>query len=177
MKAVARGKAWKFGDDLTVDKDILPFHYLRELAGRVPLEDLACHLMEPLRPEFGKKARKGDFLVAGKNFGLGKAHSIAVEAMKILGLSAIIADSVASGFFPKAIYYALPMLTGERVSEKIRQGDELEVNLETGEIRNLSSGEVLHADPAVPPGHPLFPIMKAGGQIEYIRQKVLSNKR
>ncbi|PKN66009.1 MAG: 3-isopropylmalate dehydratase small subunit [Deltaproteobacteria bacterium HGW-Deltaproteobacteria-15] len=176
MKAVC-GKAWKFGNDLTVDKDIFPFRFVLQLSNGVPLKDVAVHLMEPVDPGFGKNVRKGDFLVAGANFGLGKAHSEGVEAMKILGLSAIIADSVAPGFLRSAIYNAMPILTGEGLSEKITQGDDLEVNPDTGRIRNLSTGEFFDAKPAIPPDHPLYPIMKAGGQIEYIRQRVASSKK
>jgi 3-isopropylmalate/(R)-2-methylmalate dehydratase small subunit len=172
MEALLRGKTWKFGNDLTVDKDIFPFRFVLQLSNGVPLEELAVHLMEPVDPNFGKNVKEGDFLVAGTNFGLGKAHSEGVEAMKILGLSALIADSVAPGFFRSAVYNALPILTGEGLSGKIGQGDDLEVNPDTGRIRNLTTGEFFDAKPAVPPDHPLYPIMKAGGQIEYIRQRV-----
>jgi len=177
MKGVVRGKAWKFGNDLTVDKDIFPFRFVLQLSNGVPLQDVAVHLMEPVDPDFGKSVKKGDFLVAGKNFGLGKAHSEGVEAMKVLGLSAVIADSVAPGFLKSAIYYAMPILTGEALSGKIAKGDDLEVNPETGTIRNLSTGENFDAKPAVPPGHPLYPIMEAGGQMEYIRQRIAASKR
>ena len=87
-------------------------------------------------------------------------------------MSAIIADSIAPVFFKGMLYYGLPALVGDGISSKIRQGDELAVNLETGEIRNLSTGESFNATPIVTSGHPLFPIMEAGGQIEYIKKKV-----
>jgi 3-isopropylmalate/(R)-2-methylmalate dehydratase small subunit len=177
MKAVATGKAWKFGNDLTIDVDVFPFRYTLELSNGVPLANVAKHLMEPVDPEFGKQVREGDFLVAGRNFGLGKAHSVCIEAMKALGLSAVIADSVAPGFFKAAIFYALPILTGDGVSGRIKHGDNLEVNVETGEIKSCFTGESFYAKPAVPPGHALYPILEAGGQMEYIKRKVaLSNK-
>jgi 3-isopropylmalate/(R)-2-methylmalate dehydratase small subunit len=128
--------------------------------------------MEVVNPEFATKVKKGDFVVAGKNFGHGKPHQYGTECLKILGVSAIIADSIAPIFFKGMLYCGLPALVGNGISEKIRQDDELEVNLETGEIRNLSTGETIKATPLVPPDHPLFPIMEAGGQNEYIKKKV-----
>ena len=172
MSEDIRGKAWKFGNDMDSDSHIFPFRYVLELSSGIPFEKLASHVMEPVNPEFGTKVQKGDYLVAGRNFGQGKAHLEGAEALKVLGVSAVIADSVAFGFFKNALYYALPVITAEGISEKIGQGDELEVNVQTGEIKNLTTGENFQAHPAVPPGHPLFTIMEAGSQMEYIKREV-----
>lgn len=176
-EGISKGKAWLFGDNLDSDSHIFPFRYVLKLSNGAPFEKLASHVMEPVNPEFGKMVQKGDFVVAGRNFGHGKAHLEGAEALKLLGISAVIDESVASGFFKNALYYALPVITGDGLSEKIRQGDELEVNVQTGEIKNLSTGENFQANPAVPPGHPLFPIMQAGGQIEYIKHEVEKLKK
>lgn len=176
MKEIAKGRVWKFGNDLDMDRDIFPFRYVLETSSGIPLEKLASHVMEPVNPDFGQSVQKGDFLVAGRNFGVGKAHMEGPASLKILGISAVIADSISPTFFRNAVYVALPLLTGEGISKKINQGDELEVNLLTGEIRKQATGEVLRAKPVVGPEHPLFPIMEAGGQVEYIRKRVQSMK-
>lgn len=177
MEKVAKGKAWKFGHEISNDTDIFPFRYVLEVSGGAPLEKFVSHVMESANPEFGKRVRKGDFIVAGRNFGHGKAHREGVECFKILGVAAVIADSVSAGFFKNSVYFALPALTGEGVSEKVKQGDELQVDMWTGEIKNLTTGETFRANPVVPEGHPLFPIMEAGGQIEYVKKKVASVKK
>lgn len=177
MKGRVRGRAWKFGNDLSMDRDIFPFRYLLELSKGIPLKEIATRLMEPVDPEFGKKVRKGDFLVAGRNFGFGKAHSEGVAAMKALGLSAIIVDSAAPRFLKNALYYGLAVLVREGISGKIEHGHELDVDPEVGTVKNLSTGKVFQAKPAFPPGHPLYPIMKAGGQMEYIKEEVARLKK
>ena len=177
MEKVVKGKAWKFGHNIDKDADVFPFQYVRENHSGVPIEELVIHTMENLNPEFGKNVRKGDFVVAGRNFGYGKDHIQAAESLKVLGVAAVIADSIASSFFKEGVYFALPMLASDGVSEKIRQDDELEVNIQTGEIKNLSTGETFRANPAIPEGHPLCPIMQAGGQIEYTKKKVASSKK
>ena len=172
MEKEAKGKAWKFGDNLDVDYQIFPFQYVLQNMGGVSLDKLVHHVMEVVNPEFATNIKKGDFVVAGRNFGHGKPHQQGAECFKLLGASAVIADSIAPLFFKGMLYYGLPALVGEGISAKIRQGDELEVNLETGEIRNLSTGETLKVTPVVTPQHPLFPVMEAGGQIAYIKKKV-----
>ena len=77
----------------------------------------------------------------------------------MLGVAAVIADSVSWNGFTNCLYWVLPTLTAKGLSEKINQGDELEVNVWTGDIKNLTTGEAFKADVGVPPGHPLFPIM------------------
>jgi len=177
VEKVTKGKAWKFGDSLDVDYQIFPFRYVLENMNGVPVEKLVHHVMEVVNPEFATKVKKGDFVVAGRDFGHGKPHREGAECFKILGVSAVIADSIAPLFFKGMLYYGLPALTGDGISSKIKQDDELEVNLETGEIRNLSTGETLKATPVVPPQHALFPILEAGGQIAYIRKKVAALKK
>lgn len=177
MKKVTKGKAWRFGDGLEVDYQIFPFQYVVQNIAGVPIAKLVSHVMEVVNPEFATKVKKGDFVVAGRDFGHGKPHAQGAESLKILGVSAVIADSIAPLFFKAMLYYGLPAFTGDGISSKIKQNDELEMNLETGEIRNLSTGGIFKAIPVIPPEHPLFPIMEAGGQIEYIKKKVEALKR
>ena len=176
MERVLKGRAWKFGHDLVGDQHIFQNKYVVEQMSGVPIDKLAHHVLEVVNPEFGTKVKKGDFVVAGRNFGFGKGHRQGAECLKRLGVAAIIADSVGPRFFRYSVYFALPILIGEGLSEKIKQDDELEVNVATGEIKNLSTGEVLKASPVVPEGHPLFPIIEAGGQVAYIKGKVAALK-
>ena len=167
-----RGKAWKFGDNLDLDHDILPFKYVVEQSDGVSFEKTASHVMETINPEFSKQVKKGDFLVAGRNFGHGKAHMEGTEALKFLGISAVIVDSVAPDFLKNALHIALPVLIADGVTNKINQNDELEVNIQTGVIRNLATGEIIQTNPAFPPGHSLYAIMEAGGYIEFIKREL-----
>jgi len=172
MEKVMKGKAWKFGHDLINDTHIFAFSHVLEHNSGVPLEKLIHHVMEPVNPEFASGVRKGDFVVAGRNFGYGKAHRQGVMCFKMLGISAVIADSIGRGMLKNHLYFGLPALCSEGISDKINQGDELEVNVLNGEIKNLSTGETLRATPAFPPGHPLFPIMEAGGEVSYVKMKL-----
>ena len=172
MEKILKGKAWKFGDNLDVDYHIFPFQYVLQNSAGVPVEKLAHHVMEVVNPEFAAKVKKGDFIVAGIDFGHGKPHRQAAECFKILGVGAVIAESIAQLFFKGMLYNGVPALIGNGISSKIRQDDELEVNLETGEIRNLSTGETLQATPMIPPEHPLFPLLEAGGDVAYIKKKI-----
>ena len=97
--------------------------------------------------------------------------------MKRLGVGAVIADSIGPRFFRYSVYFALPILVNHGVSEKIRQDDSLEVNVETGEIKNRTTGENLTAKPVIPKGHPLYPIMEAGGQVNYVKKKLAAMKK
>ncbi len=157
-----KGKAHKFGDNISTDL-IIPGRYFHL---RDNLPELAKHILEDADPEFIKKLRKGDFLVAGKNFGLGSSREHAARVIKIAGIRAVIASSFARIFFRNAINVGLPLL--ECDTSFIRNGDTLEVNMEEGWIKNLSSGEKISFSP-LPPF--MKEILKAGGLVEYVRGK------
>jgi 3-isopropylmalate/(R)-2-methylmalate dehydratase small subunit len=172
MLQILTGKAWVFGHDLDADKDIFPFIYTQQFNSGVPLKDLAEHVMEPLNPDFGRNMEKGDFVVVGRNFGQGKVHEQGIACMKILGVGALIADSISPSIFRQVVFYGLPLITHAGISELLHQDDKLEVGLYNGEINNLTDGKRYMGQPAVPAEHTLFPIMEVGGQIEYIRNKL-----
>ena len=157
-----KGKAHKFGDNISTDL-IIPGRYFHL---RDNLPELAKHVLEDADPEFIKKLRKGDFLVAGKNFGLGSSREHAARVIKIAGIRAVIASSFARIFFRNAINVGLPLLQCD--TSFIRNGDTLEVNMEEGWIKNLSSGEKISFSP-LPPF--MKEILKAGGLVEYVRGK------
>ena len=157
-----RGRAWKFGDDISTDH-ITPGRYYHL---RSNLPELAKHVMEDADPDFMKKFRPGDFIIAGKNFGMGSSREHAPLALKIAGVSAVIAKSFARIFYRNAINIGLPVLIAD--TDEIDDGDELEVDLSTGIIRNLTKNIEIKAKPLP---DVMIRILKEGGLVEYVRKK------
>lgn len=129
------GRAWKFGDDVDTDA-IIPGKYL---VYNEP-EELAKHAFENIRSDFAKNVKKGDFVVAGRNFGCGSSREHAVLALKGAGISAVVAKSFARIFFRNAINTGLMVVECED-TDKIDDGDEIEIDYSLGEIKNLTKGE------------------------------------
>ena len=124
-----RGRAWLFGDDISTDH-IAPgrlFHL------RTDLPELAKHVLEDARPEFAARDAPGDFVVGGRNFGLGSSREHAPRIIKIAGVGAVLAQSFARIFFRNAINVGLPVLQCD--TSGIGEQDELEVDLEAGEVQ------------------------------------------
>ena len=160
----ARGRAWKYGDHVDTDV-IIPARY----PNTSDPKELAEHVLEDLDPEFRRKMRPGDIIVAGENFGSGSSREHAPLAIKASGVSCVIAKSFARIFYRNAINIGLPILEAPEAVERIETGDELEVDFVSGEIRNLTKGETYRANP--------FPdfvmeIIRAGGLIEYTRRRL-----
>jgi len=138
---ILRGRVWKFGDDISTDH-IAPgrlFHLRSDLA------ELAKHVLEDADPDFAKKMSKGDFVVGGRNFGLGSSREHAPTIIKLAGVSAVLAKSFARIFYRNAINVGLPLV--ECDTDKIEEGDELEVNLSTGKILDKTKRIELEAHP------------------------------
>lgn len=127
---ILKGKAWKFGDNISTDL-IAPGRYYHL---RSNLPELAKHVLEDADPEFASKMNKGDFVVGGRNFGLGSSREHAPLIIKIAGVSAVIAKKFARIFFRNAINVGLPAI--ECDTDLISAGDELEVDLSLGKILN-----------------------------------------
>jgi 3-isopropylmalate/(R)-2-methylmalate dehydratase small subunit len=139
--AALRGKAWKFGDGISTDH-IAPgrlFHL------RSNLPELAKHVLEDARPEFAGKVAKGDFVVAGRNFGQGSSREHAPTIIKLAGVSAVLARNFARIFFRNSINIGLPLIRCD--TDQIDEGDELEVDLAAGEVRDLTKGIALRFAP------------------------------
>ena len=158
---VLQGKAWKFGDDISTDH-IAPGRYLHL---RSNLPELAKHVLEDALPDFVKKMKRGDFVVAGKNFGLGSSREHAPTIMKIAGINAVLAKSFARIFYRNAINVGLLAVICD--TDKIEQGDELEVDVEKGEIRNKSRG-IKFLFPSLPPI--MRNILNDGGLVAYVNK-------
>ena len=132
---VLKGKAIKFGDNISTDH-ITPGRYFHL---RSNLEELAKHTLEDADPDFIKKVNPGDFVVGGRNFGLGSSREHAPRVIKISGVSAVLARSFARIFYRNAINVGLPVV--ECDTDRIDDGDRLEVYLEEGKIRDLTKGK------------------------------------
>jgi len=156
---ILKGKAFKFGDNISTDH-IIPGKYAHL---RSNLPELAKHVMEDADATFAKKVKSGDFIVAGKNFGLGSSREHAALVIKMAGVSAILAESVARIFFRNAINQGLPVLICD--TAKIDAGDKIEVNLTTGVVTDLTNGAKLTFGkiPEV-----MLGILNEGGLIPYI---------
>ena len=156
-----RGKAFKFGDNISTDH-IIPGR-LAHLRSNLP--ELAKHVLEDADPDFAAKVKAGDFVVAGNNFGLGSSREHAPLVMKMAGVSAILAKSVARIFFRNAINLGLPVLLCD--TDKINEGDKLEVDLVAGKITDITNGSQLTFGkiPAV-----MRRILDEGGLIPYIQK-------
>ena len=156
-----RGKAFKFGDSISTDH-IVPGRLLHL---RSNLPELAKHVLEDADPTFVQRVTKGDFVVGGKNFGLGSSREHAPLVIKMSGVSAVLVKSVARIFFRNAINVGLPVLICD--TDMINDGDHLEVDLETGQIIDLTKKVKLGFSkmPEV-----MLHILDEGGLIPYIKK-------
>ena len=136
-----RGKAWKFGDNISTDH-IAPgrlFHL------RSNLQEFAKHVLEDADENFASSMNKGDFVVAGNNFGLGSSREHAPQIIKIAGVSAVLAKSFARIFYRNAINIGLLLI--ECDTDKIDAQDELEIDIKEGIIKNLTKNETIKITP------------------------------
>ena len=156
-----KGRAFKFGDNISTDH-IIPGRYAHL---RSNLPELAKHVMEDADPKFAGKVSKGDFIVGGSNFGLGSSREHAPLVIKMAGVSAILAKSVARIFFRNAINLGLPVLICD--TDGIDDGDKLEVDLARGTINNKTKKEKLtfRKLPKV-----MLDILNRGGLVPYIQK-------
>jgi 3-isopropylmalate/(R)-2-methylmalate dehydratase small subunit len=158
---VLKGRAFKFGDGISTDH-IIPGRYA---SIRSNLPELAKHVMEGADPAFATRVNPGDFIVGGSNFGLGSSREHAPLVIKMAGVSAILAKSAARIFFRNAINQGLPVLICD--TDKIDNGDELEVDLSAGTVSDITNGSVLTFGkiPEV-----MLHILNEGGLIPYIKK-------
>ena len=156
-----KGRAFKFGDGISTD-DIIPgrFAHLRS-----NLPELAKHVLEDADPTFASRVKEGDFIAAGNNFGLGSSREHATLVIKMAGVKAILAKSVARIFFRNAINLGLPVLICD--TDIISDGDELEIDLAAGTVRDVTNGNqfTFGKIPEV-----MLRILDEGGLIPYIQK-------
>ena len=159
-----KGRAWKFGADVDTDA-IIPARYLNTSDP----QELAKHCMEDsTNPDFMKQMKRGDILVADKNFGCGSSREHAPIAIKAAGVSCVVAKSFARIFYRNSFNMGLPIFESREAVEGIKEGDEIEVDADKGVIRNLSSGGEFKVAPV-----PAFmqELIAAGGLMAYTKKK------
>lgn len=119
------GRIWRFSDD--IDTDVLaPGQYMRG-----PIEDLAAHCLEAVDPDFASNVGESDIIIAGRNFGVGSSREQAAEALKVLGVAAVVAESFAGIFYRNAINLGLPVFTA-KIANEVASGERVEIDVAAG---------------------------------------------
>ncbi len=157
---VVRGRAWVFGDDVSTDL-LAPGAYAVD-----PLEERKLHTLEAVDPRFAREVRPGDVVVAGRNFGCGSSRETAPQALKALGVGCVVAESFARLFLRNAVAIGLPVLPCPGVRETVGPGDEVEVDLGVGVLRNLRTRAALRGE-ALP--REMQEVLAAGGILGLLR--------
>jgi 3-isopropylmalate/(R)-2-methylmalate dehydratase small subunit len=162
------GKVWKYGENVNTDV-IIPARYLNVSDP----QELARHCMEDLDAAFAGQVQPGDLIVAGENFGCGSSREHAPLAIKAAGVGCVVACSFARIFYRNALNVGLPILECPDAVERTEPGHRLQVDLEKGQVYNLTSGELFQAE-----AYPAFmmEIIRAGGLVPYTRQRLESAK-
>jgi 3-isopropylmalate/(R)-2-methylmalate dehydratase small subunit len=168
MKEIKKGRAWVFQDNVDTDV-IIPARYLNTTDHK----ELATHCMEDIDKTFAQKVKEGDIIIAGENFGCGSSREHAPIAIKACGVSAVIAKSFARIFFRNSINIGLPILENKNIADETQNGDEIEINLATGEIKNITRNKVYKTSP-FPPS--IRELISAGGLVNYTKTKLEKKK-
>ncbi len=156
------GRAWVYGDN--VDTDLLaPGAYMKG-----PVETMALHCLEAIDPDFAKSAKAGDFVIGGRNFGMGSSREQAAQVLRILGVRAVVAKSFGGIFYRNAFNLGLLALVCPD-ADKIAAGDALTVDPAAGKIENMTQGTVIETEPV--PDH-LLNIVGAGGLVPYLEKRI-----
>jgi 3-isopropylmalate/(R)-2-methylmalate dehydratase small subunit len=159
-----KGRAWKFGDDVDTDA-IIPARYLNTSDPK----ELAAHVMEDADPSFPQKVKAGDIIVAGKNFGCGSSREHAPIAIKASGIQAVVAKSFARIFCRNAFNIGLPIFESPEIEGGTDEGDVMEIDADSGIIKNLNKKSEFKAMP-IPPF--MQKLIAAGGLVEWTRKKI-----
>ena len=163
------GRVWKFGSDVDTDA-IIAARYLNQ----TDIGEIAKHAMEDERPEFIREVKKGDILVALKNFGCGSSREHAPMVLREAGISCIIAESFARIFYRNGFNQGLPLLESFEASKEIQDGDQVQVDLTTGEIFDLTQQKKYFAKP-IPPF--MQELIEDGGLILHLRKRGLKGNK
>lgn len=160
----ARGRVFKYGDNIDTDV-IIPARYL----STADPEELKKYCMEDIDKEFASKVKPGDIMVGQKNFGCGSSREHAPIAIKASGISCVIAESFARIFYRNSFNIGLPIIESIDAAKGIDAGDEVEIDFESGEIKNITKGESYRGHP-----YPEFiqRIIQKEGLVNYIKEKV-----
>lgn len=176
MARKMRGKVWVFQGLLDVDRALCPYEIIRTLQNKgIPqtYEEMGKYAMVGVDPNFPKKVQKGDFIVAGESIGYGHDHEHPCKAIRGAGVAAIVCESTNANFLRNCIDHGLPIIECRGINNIVKQGDELEVDLERGKVKNLGNRAELEFPP--------FPefileILDAGGLYPYLEQQLKAGK-
>ena len=162
MSGRVTGRAWTFGDN--IDTDVLaPGIYMK-----LPVEEVAQHCLEAVDPEFAAKVRPGDIVIGGENFGMGSSREQAPQALKVLGVGAVLAKSFARIFYRNALNLGLPALFF-READEVSAGDRLELDLAAGQVWNQTTGATYAVEP-IPPH--LLEMILMGGLMPHLKARL-----
>ncbi len=161
-----KGRVHRFGDNIDTDA-IIPVHS----TNLVDPVELGKHCMENIDPDFIQRVKPGDIIVAARNFGCGSSREVAPWSIKGAGIACVIAETFARIFFRNAINIALPLMVCPEAVAKTEDGDNLEVDVISGKIHNITKDMVFHAAP-----YPEFvqELISCGGLVEYTRKRLAS---
>jgi len=163
-----KGKVWKYGDNINTDV-IFPGKYTYSV---LEAEEMAQHALEDIDPDFSKKVKPGDVIVAGRNFGCGSSREQAASCLKYAGIKAVIACSFARIFFRNAVNQGLPVIQSEEAVKALETGDRIDIDFKQGTIK--TSKGLFHFAPL-----PEFVLglLNEGGLIPYTKKKVQKSSR
>ncbi len=156
-----RGRVWLFGDNINTDLMYPGF------VSTLPESERPAHCMSANRPGWSGQVKQGDIIVAGKNFGCGSSRP-AAKSLKVLGVSCLLAESITGLFLRNAINFALPALSLQGVSKMFQEGDVAEVDFQTGQVKNVKTGETRTARPLP---QKLIEIVQSGGLIPLLEKE------
>jgi len=161
------GRIFLFGDDIDTDQ-LAPGEYMKG-----GIEMLAAHCLEPARPDFAKTVRPGDVVVAGRNFGMGSSREQAAEALKHLGVAAVIARSFAGIFYRNAINLGLPVLVSDDL-DGIADGDAADLDIDAGELRLTAKDRIVKLEPL--PDN-LKRMLADGGLVPHLKKRFAAERK
>jgi 3-isopropylmalate/(R)-2-methylmalate dehydratase small subunit len=157
---VFEGRCWKFGDNIPTDL-ITPTHVMFKTA-----REMAAYVLEGLNPDFPRKVRAGDILVAGRNFGCSSGRALAAKALQATGVGAVVSELFARTFYRNGCEIGLPLLEAAGVHDLVHDGDTVRVDIRAGKITNLTSGIALQGKALSPF---LLEMVAAGGLIPLVK--------
>ena len=161
------GRVWLFGDN--IDTDVLaPGQYMRG-----SIQDLAAHCLEAVDPTFASNVRSGDVIIAGRNFGVGSSREQAAQALKVLGVRAVVAQSFAGIFYRNAINLGLPVFTGDAAGIA-RQGETVDINTKTGLLKLVEQNRTVQCDPLP---EFLLAMINDGGLVPHLAKRFARERR
>ena len=161
-QARIRGKVWKYGDN--VDTDVMaPWNTMSD-----PWEERRGSVLH-IRPGFVDQMSPGDLIVAGRNWGCGSSREHAPENLQLLGLGAVVAESFGRIYFRNCVAIAFPNLVCPGIAAACEEGDELEIDIGSGEVRNLTQGTELQGEAYTPD---MLEIVEKGGLLKMLEERL-----